>query len=80
LKERSKKSSAILARGILAPIIYMLLRVGILRPTTNATGGSSIANLNLIAIYVFAALTGLLSKVASDKLGLMSRSPEAFLH
>jgi hypothetical protein len=54
--------------AILAPIIYMLLRVGILSPSNVATGGSSIANLNLIAIYAFAALTGLFSKVASDKL------------
>lgn len=54
--------------AILAPIIYMLLRVGILSPSNATTGGSSIANLNLIAIYAFAALTGLFSKVASDKL------------
>jgi len=53
--------------AMLAPIIYMLLRVGILSPT-NPGGGSSIANLNLIAIYAFAILTGLFSKVASDKL------------
>jgi hypothetical protein len=55
--------------AILAPIIYMLLRVGILSPTNAASGGSSIANLNLIAIDAFATLTGLFSKVASDKLG-----------
>jgi hypothetical protein len=54
--------------AILAPIMYMLLRVGILSPSNAAAGGSSIANLNLIAICAFAALTGLFSKVASAKL------------
>jgi hypothetical protein len=52
----------------LAPIIYMLLRIGILSPTNSGGAGSSISNLNLIAIYAFAALTGLFSKEASDKL------------
>jgi hypothetical protein len=52
----------------LAPIVYMLLRVGILSPTGASTGGSNIAGLNLIGIYALAALTGLFGKVASDKL------------
>jgi hypothetical protein len=57
-----------LAGAALAPIVYMLLRVGILSPTSSSTGGSNIANLNLIAIYGFAALTGLFGKTALDKL------------
>jgi hypothetical protein len=54
----------------LAPIIYMLLRVGLLNPSgTSATSGTGFANLNLLAIYAFAVLTGLFSRVALDKLG-----------
>lgn len=57
------------AGAALAPIVYMLLRVGILSPTSSSTsGGSTIANLNLIAIYAFAALSGLFGKTALDKL------------
>ena len=56
------------AGAAVAPIIYMLLRVGILSPTSSSTGGSNIANLNLIAIYAFAALSGLFGKTALDKL------------
>ncbi len=53
----------------LAPIIYMLLRVGLINPSsTSTTGGSGLSNLNLIAIYAFAAMTGLFSRVALDKL------------
>ncbi|MEO8324819.1 MAG: hypothetical protein ABI618_03150 [Nitrospirota bacterium] len=52
----------------LAPMVYMLLRVGILTPSGTASGGSSIANLNLIAIYGFATLSGLFAKTATDKL------------
>jgi hypothetical protein len=57
-----------IAGAALAPIVYMLLRVGILSPTSSSTGGSNIANLNLIAIYAFAALSGLFGKTALDKL------------
>lgn len=53
----------------LAPIVYMLLRVGILTPTGQGNGGTAIANLNLISIYGFAALTGMFAKVATEKLG-----------
>ena len=52
----------------LALIVYMLLRTGILSPAGNTTDGSAVANLNLIAIYAFAALTGLFAKTALDKL------------
>jgi hypothetical protein len=54
----------------LAPVVYMLLRVGLLSPSgTSATSGTGFANLNLLAIYAFAVLTGLFSRVALDKLG-----------
>jgi post-segregation antitoxin (ccd killing protein) len=53
----------------LAPIIYMLLRVGLINPSGASTDGKAIASLNLIAIYAFAALTGMFSKAATDKLG-----------
>lgn len=58
-----------IAGAALAPMVYMLLRVGILSPSSSSTsGGSTIANLNLIAIYAFAALSGLFGKTALDKL------------
>lgn len=57
-----------IAGAALAPILYMLLRVGILSPTGGSASGSNIASLNLIAIYAFAALTGLFAKTATDKL------------
>lgn len=53
----------------MAPIVYMLLRVGILTPTGQADGGTTISNLNLIAIYAFSALTGMFAKTATEKLG-----------
>jgi hypothetical protein len=53
----------------LAPIVYMLLRVGILTPSGVANGGTATSNLNLVAIYSFAALTGMFAKTATDKLG-----------
>lgn len=53
----------------MAPIVYMLLRVGILAPTGQANGGTAISNLNLITIYAFSALTGMFAKTATDKLG-----------
>lgn len=53
----------------MAPIVYMLLRVGILAPTGQANGGTAISNLNLITIYAFSALTGMFAKTATEKLG-----------
>jgi hypothetical protein len=50
----------------LAPIIYLLLRVGILSPASANDGGTQ--NLNLVAIYAFAGLTGLFSKQAIEML------------
>jgi hypothetical protein len=48
----------------------MLLRDGLLSPSgTSTPGGTSFANLNLLAIYAFAVLSGLFSRVALDKLG-----------
>ena len=53
----------------LAPIVYMLLRIGLINPSGVSSDGTAISSLNLIAIYAFAALTGMFSKVATDKLG-----------
>lgn len=58
-----------LVGAALAPIVYMLLRVGILTPTGQGNGGTAIANLNLISIYALAALTGMFAKIATEKLG-----------
>jgi hypothetical protein len=52
----------------LAAVVYLLLRVGLVSPTGTTSDGSTIANLNVMAIYGFAALTGLFAKAASDKL------------
>jgi hypothetical protein len=52
----------------LAPIIYLLLRVGIVNPSGVTASGSSLPNLNLMAIYAFALLTGMFSRAATDKL------------
>lgn len=52
----------------LAPIFYMLVRVGLVNPAGPSSDGSSLANLNLIAIYSLAALTGLFAKTATQKL------------
>jgi len=57
-----------LAGAALAPIVYMLLRVGILTPSGTAGGRSVTADLNLIGIYAFAAMTGMFAKIATDKL------------
>ena len=53
----------------MAPIVYMLLRVGIINPSGVSGDGSSVANLNLMAIYAFALMTGMFSRAATDKLG-----------
>ena len=52
----------------LAPLVYMLMRIGILSPSGGAGEGTSISNLNLMAIYAFAALSGLFAKTATEKL------------
>ena len=53
----------------LAPVIYLLLRVGVLNPANPAAGTASPTDsLNLISIYAFAALTGLFSKQAIETL------------
>jgi len=53
----------------LAPVVYMLLRVGLITPAGTATGGTSLSGLNFIAIYAFAVMTGMFSRSALDKLG-----------
>ena len=51
----------------LAPVVYLLLRVGVLNPANTTPGTSSPTDsLNLIGIYAFAALTGLFSKQAIE--------------
>ena len=52
--------------AVLAPLIYMLLRVGVLSPSVGSQGGT--AQVNLLSMYVFAGLTGLFAKNATDKL------------
>jgi len=53
----------------LAPVVYMLLRVGLITPAGTATGGTGLSGLNFIAIYAFAVMTGMFSRSALDKLG-----------
>jgi len=53
----------------LAPVVYMLLRVGLVNPSGTATSGTGVSGLNFIAIYAFAVMTGLFSRAALDKLG-----------
>jgi hypothetical protein len=50
----------------LAPVVYLLLRVGVLNPANPNSSGSPMKSLNLIGIYAFAALTGLFSKQAIE--------------
>ncbi len=50
----------------LAPVVYLLLRVGVLNPANPTGGGQATQHLNLIGIYAFAALTGLFSKQAIE--------------
>ncbi|PYJ09733.1 MAG: hypothetical protein DMF06_08995 [Verrucomicrobia bacterium] len=52
----------------LAPVIYLLLRVGVLNPAGTTKSGTPTESLNLIGIYAFAALTGLFSKKAIEML------------
>ena len=55
------------AGAALAPIVYMLLRSGFSVQQVHPPV-ALISNLNLIAIYAFAALSGLFGKTALDKL------------
>jgi len=52
----------------LAPIVYMLLRVGLINPSGTSANGSAVTNVNLIAIYAFSILSGLFARTALDKL------------
>ncbi len=58
----------------LAAIVYMMMRVGLLAPQGASGNGSAIANLNLIAIYAFAALSGLFAGIALEKLADIFRA------
>jgi uncharacterized membrane protein len=51
----------------LAPLVYLLLRVGVLAPAVQ-TGSQGPVGLNLFGLYGFAGLTGLFSKQAIDML------------
>jgi len=51
----------------LAIIVYLLLRVGILAPSSS--GGQATAALNTIGLYAFAGMTGIYSKQALQALG-----------
>jgi hypothetical protein len=50
----------------LAPLVYLLLRVGVLNPANTTASGRPMESLNLMGIYAFAALTGLFSKQAIE--------------
>lgn len=52
----------------LAPLVYLLLRVGVLNPANPTDSGRPMESLNLMGIYAFAALTGLFSKRAIEML------------
>lgn len=54
----------------LAPLIYLLLRVGVLAPGTQTTSEATAgpAGMNLFGLYAFAGLTGLFSKQAIEML------------
>jgi hypothetical protein len=56
----------------LAPLMFLLLRVGVLNMNAAAQAASqgqcATANLNLMGLYAFAGLTGLFSKQAIEKL------------
>jgi hypothetical protein len=51
--------------GALAPLIYLLLRVGLLSP---AASNNDAGNLNVFGVYAIAGLTGLFSSQAMEKL------------
>jgi hypothetical protein len=53
----------------LAIIFYLLLRVGILSPSTSGTNQNVTAGLNIVAIYAFAGMAGIFSKQALQSLG-----------
>jgi hypothetical protein len=50
----------------LAPIVFLLLRTGVLAPPTS--GAAATAQLNLVSLYAFAGLTGLFAKQAIEML------------
>jgi hypothetical protein len=50
----------------LAPIVFLLLRTGVLAPPTS--GGAATGQLNLVSLYAFAGLTGLFAKQAIEML------------
>ncbi len=50
----------------LAPLVFLILRVGVLSPGTGSVVGS--CGLNYIGLYAFAGLTGMFSKQAIEKL------------
>jgi hypothetical protein len=52
----------------LAPLVYLLLRVGVLAPGTPPGGGTATTGLNLLGLYAIAGLTGLFSTQAIDML------------
>ena len=54
-----------LTGALVAPVIYLMLRAGALTAPSTQTAAAS---LNLISMYGFAALSGLFSKNATDKL------------
>jgi hypothetical protein len=51
----------------MAPIVHAAARRD-LTPSGGGNGGSRTADLNLIGIYAFAAMTGMFAKTATDKL------------
>lgn len=51
----------------LAPMIYLLLRAGVIAPNASSQNGAT-ANLNVVVLYGFAGLTGLFSKQAIEML------------
>ena len=52
--------------AMLAPILYLLLRVGVLSPGQMSGGGT--CAMNVLGLYAFAGMTGLFSKQAIEML------------
>jgi hypothetical protein len=51
----------------LAPMLYLLLRVGVLNAGSNGAAAPT-AHLNVFGLYAFAGLTGLFTEQAMEKL------------